>query len=54
MKVCNCALPSLNGNNDCCQNCGQELKVEDINFNPFPWIPDGKLLRVTSAGTNDK
>ena len=52
MKVCNCALPALTGNNNCCKSCGNQIEFEDLNWNPFPWIKDGKLLRIkTSTST---
>jgi len=53
MKICKCEIPTLDRSNKYCEVCGMLLQVEDLNYNPFPWIPDGKLLKVTRA-TNDK
>ena len=29
MKFCNCALPSLRGNTDCCKNCVNNKEIPD-------------------------
>lgn len=29
MKFCNCALPSLRGNTDCCKNCINNKEIPD-------------------------
>jgi hypothetical protein len=47
MTFCNCSLPALNGNNECCKNCNNNnVEYIDMGWNPFPWIKDGKLIKV--------
>lgn len=46
MKVCHCALPSIRGNSDCCKNCSNNVIYEDLGWNHFPWIEDGKLYKI--------
>jgi len=44
MKICHCALPALNGNNDCCKNCGnyEDLSVYKSTTTIYD---DDQLLR---------
>lgn len=32
MKFCACALPAINGNSDCCENCPNNNKYEISEF----------------------
>lgn len=54
MNICNCALPAINGNSDCCKICPNRIEGEvKSNFHWSPVSSETELPYKITTGSID-